>query len=133
MVAEPAVAESWLFGQLDPVFSIPVYVDAGPEDAVYPFVVFAHLDSVDHNTADGTRVWSRMDYLVRVADRAESLLTLMAGAALIDATIHKDDGVPAAGGRVLSCVREEPFRQREVVDGVVHLSLGGVYRLLVGG
>lgn len=130
---ELAAVESWLFDKLL-VLNYPVYSEEAPEDAPYPFILFAHLDAKDVFGVGTARFLTRADYVVRGCDRTESAKDVYPLAVAIDNVLHGVKGVaPIQALMVLSCVRNEPFRQREVQDDIVYLSRGGIYRIQVQG
>lgn len=140
MTSEVIVAEAWLYQTLADAFtadSLQVYSGAGPQDAEYPFIVFAHLHSYDLAGVGVFRYLTQAEYVVRAAARDESWTTVLAYANTIDAALHGKKGIDVpvglATGRVLSCIRTEPFMQRETADGQVYVSLGGVYQLNMQG
>lgn len=136
MAVELAAIEAWLFSRLVTTVGpgAEIYTDQAPEDAPYPFVIMAHLGGSDVFGVGPARFMTSADYVIRATVRSESLADVYPLADDIDAAIHGQKGVdPLVGLTVLSCVRTEPFRQREVEDDVVYLSLGGVYRCRVEG
>jgi hypothetical protein len=126
--------EDWLFERLTTALGgVDVYSGLAPEDAPYPLAIFAYLDGADVNAVacEEQRVMTRFDYVVRMTDRSESWLAVKEGAAIIDGALQAGKGASELGGTVLSCLRVEPFAQRETDpnSGITYLSLGGVYRI----
>lgn len=135
MVMTPVfiTVEDFLFEKLTLALpGVDIYSGMAPEDAPYPLSIFAFLDADDVNAVacEEQRVMTSFDYVVRFTDRNESWLAVEAGAANIDQALQSAKGTSERGGVVLSCLRIEPFVQRETDEaGVTYLSLGGVYRI----
>lgn len=85
----------------------------------------------DVNTLNGVRIWADMLYAVRLVAKVEGFLSLEAGAAAIDAALHRASGSNVSG-TIVACVREAPFAMPEIEnDGAQLWHLGGLYRLNV--
>ncbi len=128
------VAETWLYARLtaDPVIAAAgVYSEVPPEGTALPYVIFqAQFQGADMSVVGGTRLWTDQLYHVKVVIEGGSYAPASDLAARIDTQLHKQSGA-AAGGRVVSCIREQTvsFPTRE--HGVEYRHRGGTYRLQV--
>lgn len=131
MSVEAIGVERWLTDKLG-ALSLPVWADTAPDDAPYPFVLFARLDGSDLNGLGRPtgRVKSTFDYAVRVYDETRTWDDLEAHASALDTALQGAKGLDPDGKvLVLSSVRQEPLLDREPVDGVMYAYAGGVYRI----
>lgn len=144
---EPVIAERWLQQQLEdrPLLiaevggSVPnarLWGHAAPQgeegEPDYPFVLWSQSATSDLTTLGAERIWSVLEYVVRIVGQVNSWDPLLDAAAEIDAALDQADGT-VTGGVVFGCTRVRPFLLPEVRNGVQYRHLGGVYRLLVKG
>lgn len=127
--------DSWLYQTLhgDAVLLgliSDVYADVAPPPAVLPFLVYSLQDADDVITVNGLRIMTAATYQVRVVTDSESYGTIKTAVERADSLLHRSSG-EAAGGIVISCVREAPIRYTELVSGKLYRHLGGFYRLQV--
>lgn len=128
-------AERWLYERLSGDATLAalvggrVYSTVAPQGAVYPFVLYSLLYSADVATANNTRVFARLSYVVRAVGQTASNASLEAIADRVDVALQRIDA-PTAGAHA-EAGRERAFFLGEIVDGVQYRHVGGVYRLLV--
>lgn len=103
---------------------------SGAAKGIYPCVAFAEMSSRDINGAGATRIATSSLYLVRAIGKGNGFAVIDPIASRIDALLHGARQEPASGV-VLSSVREKPFSDEEIVDGVCYYHRGGLYRILV--
>ena len=139
-MSEPWVADSWLYAVLSGdatlagLVAARIYAHNNPNRTpVFPYVLFQlQGNGADVRGVGPTRIMAPMVYLVRGIGEGNSFggnLTTIADR--IDTLLQAASGT-AAGGVVLSCVREQPFALPEVAgDGRQYRHLGGIYRLFV--
>lgn len=110
-----------------------VYQDAGPVEAVYPFVTIGFQDGDDLLTLDSTFIMSPLSFVVKVVGQGSSYAPLEALAERIKTLLHKATG-SAGNGVVYECVQVAPVAYRENgQDGKQYSHLGGLYELAVRG
>lgn len=139
-MSEPWVADSWLYAVLAGDSTLVglatggVYAYNNPNRTpVFPYVLFQlQAPGMDVRGVGPVRIMAPMVYLVRGIVEANSFGgNLKTIADRIDTLLQAASGT-AAGGSVLSCVREQPFALPEVAgDGRQYRHLGGIYRLFV--
>jgi hypothetical protein len=76
----------------------------------------------------GTRIMLNALYVVKALCEGRSYASARSIAARADTLLHKARGSNTSG-YVLGCVREEPFKMIEVIEGTEYRWLGGIYRL----
>lgn len=110
-----------------------VWSDVAPQGTPLPYIITQALSAVDVIATGPYRVMVGATYQVKgiaagqffsaplqqIANRIDSLL---------QAT--KADSV-IGGGRIVSCVRQRPFRLTEATNGVQYRQLGGIYDINV--
>ena len=138
MSNEVVAAERWLYATLTGdatlagIVGTRVYGYIVPAGVPTPFVLWTMPGAGnDRNTLNGVRIWADMLYAVRLVDEVEDYIPLEAGAAAIDAALHRASGSNVSG-TIVSCVREAPFAMPELRESGPQLRhLGGLYRLNV--
>lgn len=127
-------AQEWLRATLNTAPAVSggrIFPDVAPQGAEPPYTVFQYQGGGDLMESGAARVWSSLLFLVRVIDKTNTIgAALRTAADEIDARLHDKSGT-TADGRVVSCVRTEPFQLAEVDQGVQYRHLGGIYRLYV--
>lgn len=109
-----------------------VWLDLAPPGTSYPFVILALQSGTDVTTANGVRLMSTPLYQVKVVGPASSTDTIAQAAAQADTVLGGLSGtrnVTVTDGYILSCVRESPLQQGELINGIPYVNLGGLYRL----
>lgn len=139
---ETVAADRWLYGVITgdvtlsaiigtKAFSESVPTTQGGATVSPPFVLWTMVASSDLMTVDATRIWANMLYAVRLVMAVEGFAAMAAGAAALDAALHRGSGTNV-NGIVYACVREDVFRMVEPrQEGSVLHHLGGRYRLYV--
>lgn len=137
MSDELAVLDTWLYATLSADATMKtlignparVYDALAPKTATYPLLIYQLQAGTDVRVVGGTRIMLNALYVVKAGckDKA-SFADARAIAARADALLHGARGT-AASGHVLGCVREEPFKLLEVIEGTEYRWLGGIYRL----
>ena len=91
-----AAAERWLYttltgdATLAGIVGNRVYGHVVPPGAVAPYVFFTMPGAADDRlTVEAVRVWSSLLYAVRIVNKTESYPSLEAGAAAIEAALHR--------------------------------------------
>ena len=103
-----------------------------PPGVVPPYVFFTIQAAGDDVSAvAANRIFSHLVYTVRVVDKTESFVSLEAGAAAIEAALHREVGSNVSG-EVLACIQERPFSMVELDrDGAELRHLGATFRIYV--
>ena len=133
---ELVIADTWLVATLSGDATIAAAATGGvhdgnaPQGTAAPYVIIAYQSGSDVVGLGGRRVLTNPLYLVKVVGQAESYADLQPIANRVDQLLHAATGT-AAGGRVLSCVRETPVKYPETKNGIPYRHLGGLYRLQV--
>lgn len=139
-MAETVVADSWLYAVLSGDATLAGLATGGIHGHVnpnaaptFPYVLYQlQAPGADVRGVGPARVMTQALYLVRGIAQANSFggnLTTIANR--IDVLLQAASG-SAAGGLVLSCVREQPFALPETAPGgLQYRHLGGIYRLFV--
>lgn len=134
-ITEVEGVETFLYDTLSANgFSLPVYSGIAPDDADLPFYLFAYIGGTDTNGAGnaGVRVLTRFRYIARAYGQGPSFAAIKAEAKWLDDQLHGAAGTDQ-DGRVVSCVRAEPFALREPGDdGQWMVTLGGIYDITIG-
>jgi len=108
-----------------------IYADTVPPTVTFPYVSFQlRTPWPDTTVANGVRIFARMDYLVKVVDRAQSYADMVPIYNQIDKLLHLATGT-VADGVVLFTQRMQIFRFPEIDDAIQYRHLGGIYRLTV--
>lgn len=138
MADETTRADEWLHGVLsDATLTAAatggVFADVAPEGTAFPYVVHNFQGGHDVRGAGPTRIMVSGLWLVQGVDATQSYMgTLRTIADRIDALLQAASGAAGSDGVVFSCVREQPFRMPEVLEGGKQIRhLGGLYRILV--
>lgn len=117
-------------GQL-PVSATEVYSETIPVDITYPYIIFQMRPSMDDTTVvNGIRIFSRIDYLVKVVDRNQSYGLIAPIYSRVDQLLHMTSGT-VADGQVYYSQRMRPFRMPEIDDAIQYRHMGGIYRFTV--
>lgn len=129
MANEIAVAENYVYDKLSSLLSGRVYRAVAPATATYPLIVFGvQSPGADVIVVGGNRVWATPLIRVVAIGKTRSLQSLASTADAIDTALHN-----TSGGDVVWCIRESPFTQDLIEDGVHYTYLGGFYRVRVIG
>jgi hypothetical protein len=110
------------------------YTRPAPTGTAPPYVIATHLSSIDRNAlGPGTRIFSRVLYLIRVITKDPNTATSDAIADRIDdALVGIDGSVPAQDIFIGKVFREEAIRYEETTPaGEVFQHTGGRYRFFV--
>ena len=139
-MAETFTADSWLYAVLSGDATLAglatggIYAHFNPATSpTFPFVLYQlQAPGMDTRGVGPARVMTQALYLVRGVAQANSFGgSLKSIADRIDVLLQAASGT-AAGGLVLSCVREQPFALPETgPGGLQYRHLGGIYRLFV--
>lgn len=127
-------ADDWLYTVLNSSpglasISGRIYNEGGPQEAVYPFIVYHMSEGRDLMGIGATRVWTTMNYVVRAVTRDGSYESIYGLANAIDAALHDKSHQATENGEVIASVRIAPFKMAETLDGVNYRHLGGIYQL----
>jgi hypothetical protein len=134
---ETVVAETWLYSVLTTDATLTGLIGVGekvhafvaPKGTPPPFVVYQYQGGNDVRGVGPVRIMTGLLYVVKAVTRSKSFSDLKPIAERINVLLHAQHG-EAAGGRVVSCVREQPFKLVETSDGGVPFRhLGGIYRI----
>lgn len=138
MSDETLAIDEWLYASLTGDSTLAgivgnrVYSEMAPDTATFPFVLFAHLSSVDVPTHNQYRIMVDAVYVVRgivqdMSYNAES----KAMAEAIDRILHRSSGGSAdsGGALIFTSQRTQPFRVAEQQSGKSYRHLGGQYRI----
>ncbi len=107
-----------------------VYNTLAPQSTAYPFVVFQEMSGNDLMVTGAIRVWTGMQFIVKVVGQTADYGDIKAAVARVDTLLHRGSGTPA-DGTVWSCVREQTVRLVETgPGGQAYRHGGGIYRLL---
>jgi len=135
-MSETVAIDKWLYSLLSTDATLlgaapgGVHADAAPRGTAFPLVIIALQDATDGMSFNGTRILVRATYQVKVVGQGASYSALDTAAGRIDALLHRASG-SVSGGVIYSCVRVEPFRYREDLDGIEYRHLGGFYEIQV--
>lgn len=136
MADELTRAEQWLYATLTADATLTglvgtrVYSEVAPPEATYPCVIFGLQYAADVATHSAERIMVNGLWLVRGVVQASSFGgNLQTIADRLDALLHRSAGGTADAATVFTSVREEPFKQATVNEGIQYRSLGGLFRL----
>lgn len=138
MAQQPTAGESWLYDCLSGDATLTGLVGSRIVDRIaergqdYPLVVFQFQGGHDVMGVAAARLLGQEVFLVKAVGRAPSYATLKPIAKRIDELLHKAHG-ETDDGKVRACVREQPFKMVELIDGIEYRHLGGLYRLYMAG
>jgi hypothetical protein len=110
-----------------------VWSDVAPQGAPFPYIITQLQSAVDVVATGPYRVMVNTTYLVKgIAQGQIYSLPLQQIANRSDALLQAQqaDSVQG-GGRIVSCVRQRPFRLTEASNGVQYRQLGGIYDINV--
>jgi len=110
-----------------------VWSDVAPQGAPFPYIITQAQSAVDVVAIGPYRIMVDTQYLVKGIAQGQTYSAILQQIAnRIDALIHaqRADTV-AGGGRIVSCVRQRPFRLTEATNGVQYRQLGGIYEINV--
>ena len=140
------VAETWLHSTLGGdsivtgIVSTRIHEDVTPSidekgdplPSAFPCIVYnVQATQPDYNEVSGIVIWSGLLYLVRGVFETRSYGgNVEVLAKRIDDLLHRKSGA-VTGGRVVACVRTQPFKQRELTNMRHYRSMGGIYELKV--
>jgi hypothetical protein len=116
-------------GPLDALLAGGVYSELIPANKPLPSVRFQLQAGREITVVNGVNIYTDLLYLVAAVVEG-SPAALVPIADRIDAVLHKAVGETSTI-RVQSCVREMPFRLRELLDGKLYRHAGGLYRIKV--
>jgi hypothetical protein len=124
--------DAWLVTTLEAALGGDIsgaYSGVIPSNKTLPAVRFHVQSASDLMVVEGHRIWANLLYLVAavVEGSPVPLLPLADG---IDTALHRSVGETSTI-RVMSCVRETPFRLTETNEGKVYRHAGGLYRIHV--
>lgn len=137
--AETVVADEWIHFTLlshptvSSIVDDRVYFDVAPRDALMPFIVIQSQDADDYRGVGPVNVFTTTLYIVKAIAQADSYGPLQPVVEAIYDALHNSKGLAPSGGRIISCLREAPFRLQEFSDGKSFRHLGGRYSLQVQG
>jgi hypothetical protein len=135
-VSDTYKIDTWLYsvlhGDSSLVAAAPggIYADMAPLGVTGVYVTYALMAGSDVLTISGVRMLMRALYVVRATGEGNSYSVVTTAADRIDALLKRTSG-STSGGLILSCVREEPVRYGELVDGKQFRHLGGLYRIQI--
>ncbi len=138
MSSPSKVASTWLYTSLAGDAAIAaaavggVHEGIAPQDTPYPYLSFQYQDrgGRDVRVVGPSRLWSDLLILVKAVVEGTDASVAEQLAADVDRVINSKSGA-AAGGRVVSCVREQPFALSPREYGIDYRQRGGIYRLQV--
>jgi hypothetical protein len=110
-----------------------VWSDVAPQGVPFPYIITQSQSAVDVIAIGPIRVMANTIYLVKgIAQGQYYSPALVSIANRIDSLLQaqKADSV-SGGGRIVSCVRQRPFRLTEATNGVQYRQLGGIYDINV--
>jgi hypothetical protein len=132
-MSEQVTVEHWIYSILAADSTLHGYVadrifsHVAPNDATMPYVVMVKSSGNDVRAVD-VRIMTGFSYIVKAVGMGASFVALENIANRLDTLLERKSGV-VAGGIVLSCIRENPFSEVEIQDGVQYRHLGGIYRI----
>ncbi len=137
MASATKVAATWLYAQLSADAAIStgavggIHEGMAPPGTQYPHIIFQFQHpGRDLRVVGARRVWTDMVIVVKATSKGASAGAAEDLAGHIDRVLDGKGGV-AAGGNVVSCVREGPFTLSPREDGIDYRQRGGIYRLHV--
>lgn len=140
------VAETWLHSTLSGdsivtgIVGTRIHEDVTPSidekgdplPSAFPCIVYnVQATQPDYSEVGGIVIWSGLLYTVRGVFETRSYggnVDILA--ARIHELLHRKSGA-VTGGRVVACVRTQPFKQREFTNQRHYRQLGGIYELKV--
>lgn len=108
-----------------------VWSDVAPQNVPFPYIITGQQSAVDVVATGPYRVMVSCLYLVKAITGGQYYSAAIQQIAnQIDALLQatKADSVPG-GGRIISCVRQRPFRLPEITNGIQYRHLGGIYEI----
>lgn len=136
--AETALTDQWVeatllaHAPLTAFVSTRVYPDLAPPDITMPFVVYQEQSSDDVRGVGPTNILTTTVYVVKAIAQGSNFDALQPVAEAIYGALHNASGT-ITGGRVLTCLRDQPFRLTEFTDGKTYRHLGGRFSIQVQG
>ncbi len=133
-MSELSAADRWLSTVLSGDVALRalvsgVYDTKAPQGTARPYVLFSlHAPSADITVIGNIRIGNRPLYLVRAVCDGPSWTPVRTIADRIDELLHGASG-SNVDGIIYGCVREQPFKALETVEGKDYCWLGGYYRL----
>lgn len=135
-MSEHTVTATWLYTTLSgdatlaSLVSTRIYDTVAPQGATLPYIIFHHQGGHDvRGATEATRIMSSDLYLVKMIAQSNSFTPVDTGEARIDALLHRKFGT-AAGGTVVASYREQQHLSKYMIDGVMFVEKGGIYRIL---
>lgn len=105
-----------------------IYSEEAPRGAHYPLVVYRWQGGLDVSTIKGVSLYLNELYAVKVICTGNDYGKIEAAAQAIQDTLQNATGT-VSSGKVIFCVRENPLKYVETVDGITYRHLGGIYRI----
>jgi len=124
--------DAWLKATIEAALDDDIsgaYEGSIPSNKPLPAVRFHVQAASDLSVVAGHRIWTNALYLVAAVVEG-SPVALVPLADAIDTALHRSVGETSTI-RVISCVREAPFKLTETSDGQVFRHAGGLYRIKV--
>lgn len=135
-MSEPTAADRWVYTKLTadatltPLIGTRVFGEIAPQGTAMPYIVFQMQSAVDLRIVGPYTVWSNMLYVVRgIAETNSFGGNLGTIDNRITAVLHNTSG-SNVDGLIYVCVRVQPFRLTEIVDGRSIRHAGGIFRIL---
>lgn len=132
---EVDTAEEFIYGALRGDATLlglvtDIYNGQAPQGAAYPFAIFQALSGTDLMVVDSIRVWTGLQFMVKIIGKTSDYGDLKSAGARVDAVLHHAGGT-VADGTVWSCVREQTIRMMEAGPGSEqYRHVGGIFRIL---
>jgi hypothetical protein len=131
---EMLIASKWIHSTIGTLSSSisGAYLDLIPRDVALPAVRYTVRFATDTMPVDGTRILSRIDWLIVVVREGLEVAPLVPIANALDGALHGVTGT--ADDLRIVCTRLEPFGMIDPDDktGTQYRHVGGIYRTLVG-
>jgi hypothetical protein len=110
-----------------------VWPDVAPQLVPFPYLITQAQSAIDVIATGPYRVMVGTQYLVKGITQGQYYSpNLIAIANRIDSLLQaKAADSVTGGGRIVSCVRQRPFRLTEASNGVQYRQLGGIYEINV--
>lgn len=110
-----------------------VYDDMLPPEVTFPYILVSHRHNADTMTWNGHRVMNVATMQIKAVDRVSSYVPkLMPLMSRVDSLLHRSSGTLALG-TVFQVNRQSIYKFSEILEGVEHRHLGGIYRFWTKG
>ena len=108
-----------------------VHQVAAPPGSTPDWLLISQQSGTDTNTATAVRILTRMLFQVKVVGPVQDAGNLRSAYARADALLQPSGQPLRNQGGTLACFREQTISYGEMVEGVLWLHYGGLYRVEV--